>query len=152
VSVEIAPLDLADGPTAEALVALQRASYRVEADLLGTDDLPPLRERAADLAASGETFLGSRLDGRLVGALSWKRGADGAVDIHRLVVAPDAFRRGVASALLDALEALAPGAPTLVATGVKNAPARALYERHGFRAVRERVVGAGVQIVELQRP
>jgi ribosomal protein S18 acetylase RimI-like enzyme len=150
--VEIAPLDLADGPTVEALVAVQRASYRIEAQLLGTDDLPPLRERAADVRASGETFLGAWLDGDLVGAVSWKRTADGTVDVHRLVVHPDAFRRGVASALFDALEAAAPGAAMVVATGVANHPARALYARRGFRTVRERVVHGGVRIVELQRP
>ena len=39
-----------------------------------------------------------------VGAVSFKR-AGGTVDIHRLVVDPAAFRGGVATALLDALEA-----------------------------------------------
>ena len=46
--VEIAPLDLGDRTAADELVAVQRASFRVEADYLGTDDLPALRaaERA----------------------------------------------------------------------------------------------------------
>jgi hypothetical protein len=50
------------------------------------------------------------------------------------------------------LDVALPGSPAAVATGAANAPARALYERRGFRAVRERVVGEGVRIVELQRP
>ena len=65
---------------------------------------PPLKEsprRAAPHAAS--TFLGAYEGERLVGAVSWKR-SGALVDIHRLVVHPDRFRRGIAGALLDALE------------------------------------------------
>jgi ribosomal protein S18 acetylase RimI-like enzyme len=140
----IRPLDLGDPATVRALVALQRAAYAAEARLLGTDEIPALRESEADLVASGETFLGAERDGRLAGAVSYKH--DGrTVDIHRLVVDPGAFRQGIASALLDAL----PEAEHyIVATGAANAPARALYERRGFRLVRERTVGNGVRIVE----
>ena len=103
-SVEVAELDLGDAATLERLVALQRAAYAVEAQLIGAAELPPMRETPAELRASGETFLGAHRDGRLVGAVSFKR--DGAtVDIHRLVVDPAAFRGGVATTLLDALEA-----------------------------------------------
>jgi putative phosphoesterase len=81
-----------------------------ERALRRADDMPDflvaLRETAAAVRASGETFLGARLDGRLVGAVSYKR-RGGVVDIHRLVVHPDAFRRGLATRLLDALEARA---------------------------------------------
>ena len=50
------------------------------------------------------------------------------------------------------LDVAVPGAPAMVATGAANAPARALYERRGFRTARERVAGGGVRIVELLRP
>jgi ribosomal protein S18 acetylase RimI-like enzyme len=143
----IRPLDLGDGPTVRALVALQRAAYAVEAQLLGRDDIPALHETEADLAASGETFLGAERDGDLVGAISYRQ-AGGTIDIHRLVVHPSAFRQGIAGALLDAL----PGAERyLVSTGAANQPARALYERRGFRLVREREVAPGLVIVELER-
>jgi GNAT superfamily N-acetyltransferase len=140
----IRPLDLGDPATVRALVALQRAAYAAEARLLGTDEIPALHESQADLAASGETFLGAERDGRLTGAVSYKH--DGrTVDIHRLVVDPGAFRQGIASALLDAL----PEAEHyIVATGAANAPARALYQRRGFRPVHERTVANGVRIVE----
>jgi ribosomal protein S18 acetylase RimI-like enzyme len=151
VSVEVAELDLGDAATLERLVAVQRAAYAVEAQLIGAAELPPMRETPAELRASGETFLGAHRDGRLVGAVSFKR--DGAtVDIHRLVVDPAAFRGGVATALLDALEAREAAAEHwTVGTGAANAPARALYERRGYAVTDERIVPGGIRWVRLDR-
>ena len=150
-SVEVAELDLGDEETLDRLVALQRASYAVEAQLIGAAELPPMRETPEQLRACRETFLGARREGRLVGAVSFRR-AGGTVDIHRLVVDPGAFRGGVATALLDALEAREAGATHwTVGTGAANAPARALYERRGFEATEERVVPGGIRWVRLDR-
>ena len=143
----IRPLDLGDAATVRALVALQRAAYAVEARLLGHDGIPALHETEAELAASGETFLGAERDGEIVGAISYRHSGD-TVDIHRLVVHPGAFRQGIAGRLLDALPQ---AARYVVSTGAANAPARALYERRGFRVVREREVAPGLRIVELER-
>jgi ribosomal protein S18 acetylase RimI-like enzyme len=149
--IAVDELDPSDHAVLAELVALQRASYRVEADLIGARDLPPLRETPADLAASGERFLGAQEHGHLVGALGWKRTGE-IVDIHRLAVHPRAFRRGVATRLLDALESLEAGAPCfVVGTGAGNRPALALYERRGFAVVEEREVEGGVIWVRLQR-
>ena len=151
-SVEVAELDLGDDETLERLVALQRASYAVEAQLIGAAVLPPMRETPAELRATRETFLGASRGGRLVGAVSFKR-AGGTVDIHRLVVDPGAFRGGVATALLDALEAREAGATHwTVGTGAANAPARTLYERRGFEPTEERVVPGGIRWVRMDRP
>jgi ribosomal protein S18 acetylase RimI-like enzyme len=149
--IDVRSLDLSDRSLLDAVVALQRASYAVEAELLGTDRIPALSETAEQLAAAGERFLGAFDHGVLVGAVSWKE--DGVVvDIHRLVVHPNAFRRGVATRLLAALEAAHPAAQrVLVATGVANAPARALYEGRGFTAVTETDVAPGVRLVHLER-
>jgi len=151
VSKEVRPLDLDDRATLDELIALQRASYRVEADLLGVDTLPALTETGWQLRAGGEAFLGAYDGERLVGAVSWRR-EGGLLDIHRLVVHPDAFRRGIASRLLDALEAgQADATRTIVATGATNAPARRLYERRGFRPYDQRVTPGGVPVVTYER-
>lgn len=144
--IDVRTLDLGDPATVDALVALQRASYAVEADLIGTTDLPPLFETAEQLAACGESFLGAHAPD-LVGAISYKRRL-GTLDIHRLVVHPDAFRRGIATALLQALPR---ARRTIVSTAAANAPARALYESHGFDVAGERTVPPGVRIVLLER-
>jgi ribosomal protein S18 acetylase RimI-like enzyme len=150
-TVEIAPLDLGASGVAEAVVTLQRASYRVEADILGARTLPVLRESPRKLRRTREQFLGAFEGERLVGAVSWKRNGT-LVDIHRLVVHPERFRRGIAHALLDALEALQSDAERwTVATGAVNEPARHLYERHGFRPVAEQLVDGSITIVTYER-
>jgi GNAT superfamily N-acetyltransferase len=151
VNLVIEELDLGARGIAEAVVELQRASYRIEADLLGARTLPALKESPRRLRRTSERFLGAYEGERLVGAVSWKRSGD-LVDIHRLVVHPDRFRRGIAGTLLAELEQRHPDARRwIVATGEANAPARALYERHGFRPVAEQLVDGSITIVTYER-
>jgi ribosomal protein S18 acetylase RimI-like enzyme len=131
-TVDIISLDLSDEPTASELLELQRRAYQVEAVLIGSDEIPPLRETLAELQASGETFLGMRLSGALVGAISWRSDGE-TIDLHRLVVDPAHFRTGVGSALIRCAVGAVPGArQAVVQTGAANEPALALYRREGF--------------------
>jgi ribosomal protein S18 acetylase RimI-like enzyme len=144
-------LDLGDVSIAGSVLALQRESYAVEAALIGSDEIPQLTETLEQLRAAGLDWLGTLDDTGLTGALSWKLLDDGTVDIHRLVVAPRAFRRGVASALLDELEGRFPGRLVRVSTGRDNEPAIELYRRRGFTVVQEREAIPGLWISELER-
>lgn len=149
--VETRRLDLADEAIAGSVLALQRASYAVEAALIADDRIPMLTETLDDLRAAGLDWLGAFDDASLTGAVSWTVLDDGTVDIHRLVVAPRAFRRGVATALLDALEERFPGRRILVSTGRANEPAVMLYRRRGYTVVREHEVIPGLFVTELER-
>ena len=150
-TVEVRQLDLGAPGIAEEIVALQRVSYRIEADLLGARTLPVLKESPRRLRRTREEFLGAFEGDRLVGAVSWKRSGP-LVDIHRLVVHPDRFRRGIAGAMLDALGALLPDTERwTVATGAVNEPARRLYERHGFVPVGEQLVDGSIKILTYER-
>ncbi|MCI3921434.1 GNAT family N-acetyltransferase [Paenibacillus sp. TRM 82003] len=86
------------------------------------------------LQGSGETFVGCFENGdRLVGAISYKLLDDGrTVDIHRMMVHPERFRRGIASKLLAAALTQPGLSKALVSTGTRNDPAVFLYQRHGF--------------------
>jgi ribosomal protein S18 acetylase RimI-like enzyme len=145
------PLDLADETIARSVLALQRESYAVEAELISSDGIPQLTETLDQLQSAGLEWLGTFDETGLAGAVSWKILGDGTVDIHRLVVAPRAFRRGVASALLDALDARHPDRAMLVSTGRDNEPARELYRGRGFSVVRDREPIPGLWITEMER-
>ncbi|MEU9601691.1 GNAT family N-acetyltransferase [Streptomyces sp. NPDC048109] len=148
---ESARLDLADPNTLQQLWDLQRASYAVEARLIGFDGLPPLLESLEELRACDESFLGVRDESMLVGAVGWTRLPSGALDICRLVVHPVAHRRGVATVLLDALDSIEPAELTTVSTGTANLPALTLYRRRGFVPVGEQQIAPGVTITLLER-
>ena len=133
----IRKLNLQDKHEAAELLALQKLAYRKEADLIGSDQIPPLHETLEALQQSTETFYGYLLDGQLAGAVSYKREGD-LLDVYRVMVHPDYFRRGIARALLQFVEGCEPGIKRIiVSTGSLNAPARTLYEREGFRATSE---------------
>ena len=126
------------------LLAVQREAYLVEAALIGTDRIPALRDTLESLAAAGPTWHGCRDDEGLLGAVATTV-AGGTVDIDRLVVAPRAFRRGVGTALVAHVLALA-GGPVTVSTGRANTPARTLYECVGFVVTGEAEVQPGLWV------
>lgn len=144
-------LDLADRATADEVLSLQRRAYRVEAELIGSDGIPPLRETLEELQASGETFLGAFVEGRLTGAVSWKL-ENGTLDLHRLVVDPSQFRGGIGTALVRAAFGAEPAAErAIVQTGVDNEPARRLYLREGFTERDEIEVAPGLRVTRFEK-
>jgi GNAT superfamily N-acetyltransferase len=143
----------AEPAKAERLLLVQRAAYAAEAELMGVDGLPPLHETLEELLeAEDQRWLGRFEGPRLVGGLAW--GEDGAagVELLRLVVAPAAWRRGHATALLDAFDELVGPRPVSVSTSSANAPALALYARRGCRVVGEEEIAPGVRLTRMLRP
>jgi ribosomal protein S18 acetylase RimI-like enzyme len=149
--IEVRPLDVADASVAARVLELQRRSYEVEARLIGSERIPPLHESLEDLQACGETFLGAYVEGRLAAVVSWR--FDGAtIDLHRLAVLPDFFRRGIGVALLRAALQSEPRARRAIAqTGAANEPAKRLYRGEGFAELGDREVLPGLWISQFER-
>ncbi len=147
----MSPLEVADASVAARVLELQRRSYEVEARLIGSDRIPPLHESLEELQASGETFLGAYLEGRLAAVVSWR--FDGAtIDLHRLAVLPEFFRRGIGGALLRAALRSEPEALRAIAqTGAANEPAKELYRGEGFAELGDREVLPGLWISQFER-
>ena len=132
------------------MLAVQRAAYAIEAELIGYPDLPPLHETLAALQATEEELWLCEEGDALVGVVGLEHGEDEMV-IARLYVAPACFRRGVGSALVEHALAQAGGRRVRVGTGARNAPALALYERFGFRRLDEGSATPNLGYVELVR-
>lgn len=133
---------------ADALLAIQRAGYAVEARLLGVEALPPQHETADDLL--GESLWIAEQRDAVVALLGLQDGRE--VVIARLVVAPASMRRGIGRALARHALAFAAGRAVRVGTAAANAPALALYASLGFDRVAERTVAGGLAYVELCLP
>ena len=136
----IRPLKATDYPE---LHRLQQQAYRVEADLIGATFFPPLLQSEATLHEEQPAGYITRLDERLVGALT----VEGET-ITRLLVSPDYFRQGIATQLIR--HALKQQPLRVVSTAALNEPAVALYRQFGFRPVHQ-VRRDAIVLVTLER-
>lgn len=143
--MDVRALDLSHPPTAERVLALQRAAYAVEAALLHDDRIPPLHEDLPTLVASALRWLGAHAGAALVGAVAFTD-EGGIVDLHRLVVDPEAHRRGAGRLLVQAVLDGTHAPRVIVSTGRDNLPACRLYASLGFAPAGEHEVLPGLWI------
>lgn len=149
-NMPIEQLDLTNLALVAELLALQKASYAIEAELIGFPDLPLLHETITGLQTSVETFYGYFSEDQLTGAISYK--IEGKIlDIHRMMVHPNFFRRGIARQLLEVALAMPDIDRTLVMTGAANHPAKQLYESFGFVEVAQEIVVEGLLISRFEK-
>ncbi|MDQ0271539.1 GNAT family N-acetyltransferase [Cytobacillus purgationiresistens] len=145
-------LKITEKQTAEKVLNLQLASYAIEASLIGSTELPPLKESAADLMNSGETFYGEFDRKELAGVISYK--VDQSVlDIHRVMVNPQYFRQGIAAKMIQSVLSMEKNkvSTVLVATASLNKPAVYLYKKLGFQFHDEFTVSEGIRIAQFKK-
>jgi GNAT superfamily N-acetyltransferase len=133
--LEIRAVGFAD-PVAQALVAAALAD--LAARYGGPGDETPVDP--ADFAPPVGAFLVAEVNGEPAGCAGWRSRADdpSAAELKRMYTAPRFRGRGVASALLAAVEdsARAAGRARLVLeTGDRQPEAIALYVKHGYARV-----------------
>lgn len=139
-----------DPSLANKIIAIQRPSYQIEADLIGFQGIPALLETVDDIMNSKETFIGYYENDQLLGVLSYEENED-LVDICRLVVSPASFRKGIGRQLVSyVLEEIRGSRDVIVSTGLKNTPAVTLYEKLGFQQERTMEIAPGVYIVNMR--
>lgn len=99
------------------------------------DEADALDVGPSDVAPPTGAFLVARLDGVAVGCGALRRGDDGQGEIKRMYVVPAARGRGVARALLAALERAAVDLGyqrVRLVTGLRQPEAMAMYEEAGW--------------------
>lgn len=140
-------MDIRNDEIAEVVLKLQLLAYQVEADLIDFYELPPLKDSVETLQLCEETFYGHySLNGELSGVIS-VRTEKTVMDIHRLMVHPDHFRKGIAQMLLNFAENSEKGIDkVIVSTGSKNKPAVHFYEMNGFCKTSETVVAENLSL------
>lgn len=133
----IKKIDITNLKLAEEVLNIQIPSYKVEAEIIEFYDIPPLKDTVYTLQQCGETFFGYYLKEELCGVISIKV-ENGILDIHRLMVHPKHFKKGIAKMLLDFIENDNEGFETIiVSTGSKNIPAVTFYLKNGFSKTEE---------------
>lgn len=146
----IEELNIKDRDIVKQILTIQIPAYQVEANLIGFNGIPQLRDTIESIQQSGETFYGLFESSSLIGFVAVED-QDDTLDICRLVVAPAHFRKGVATKLLTFTLSKAKK-PVTVSTGSKNSPAINLYKKHNFRIRSEIEVAPGVFITQMFNP
>jgi GNAT superfamily N-acetyltransferase len=118
------------------LQSLFQASYRIEAELLGVTDFPPLKRTISDFQNSTTQFFGLWKDNVLAATVEIHQ-LKNTLDICSLVVHPTFFRQGIGQKLLLFLENFNASQTLIVETGWVNIPAITLYKKFGFQKTRE---------------
>lgn len=147
----IKKLDLKDSNIAGLVLELQLVSYGIEAQMINFYDIPPLKDTIESLNRCDEIFYGYYSEVRLVGIISYKQ-IDTLIDIYRLAILPEYFRRGIADALIDfILNINSVTNKVIVSTGMGNVPAVNLYLKKGFHKVRDSEIATGIYITEFEK-
>ncbi len=135
---------------AREIVALQLESYLVESKIIGSNCIPTLYDTVDCIKNTDEVFMGFKINRELVGMISYKY-EYGILDIHRLAVKPSFFKNGIAYNLLKkVIEEHEDAQKVIVATGSKNKPAIRLYNKLGFKVMREFEIEQKVMISQLE--
>lgn len=149
---QIKQLDVQNEWVAKRVLQVQRLAYQVEAELIGFDGIPYLRDTEQTLADTPEIFYGVEEKGELLGVIGFEE-YEKHLDICRLVVHPYHFRKGIGRQLIEiVLENHGIGKQVMVHTSNKNRPAIQLYEKLGFSKRGEVEVEPGVCLIRFELP
>lgn len=146
----IKKLDNQKHDVAKSIRQVFQVSYAVEAQLLEAKEFPPLKRPLEDFITSESIFYGY-FEGQVLAAVVEVKKDQRIVHIQSLVVDPTYFRRGIASQMLQFLFDEFSCPQWTVETGAANTPAIVLYERHGFRIVRQWMTEIGIEKVAFER-
>ena len=143
-------IDISNSKNAEDVLNIQIPSYKVEAEIIGSYEIPPLKDTVYTLQHCGETFFGYYENEELCGVISIQIDDDD-VHIHRLIVHPNHFRKGIAQLLLNFIETKFQIETIKVATGSKNIPAVSFYKKNGFRNIKEVIVNEQLSLTFFEK-
>ena len=135
------------------ILAVQRAAFEAEAQLVNDWNIPPLTQTLDELTndwRKGIMLKAVNEDGIIVGTVRGHMAPDGFY-IGRLAVQPQWQGRGCGSALLEAMIARAEPNRLVLFTSTKSERNLRLYERFGFKPFKKSTTATGVTLVWLEK-
>ena len=135
------------------ILAVQRAAFEAEAQLVNDWNIPPLTQTLDELTndwRKGIMLKAVNEDGIIVGTVRGHNAPDGFY-IGRLAVLPQWQGRGMGTALLEAIIAIAEACRLVLFTSTKSERNLRLYERFGFKPFKKSTTATGVPLVWLEK-
>jgi GNAT superfamily N-acetyltransferase len=148
--MDITEANIVDAPE---ILALQKVAYLSEAAIYRDDTLPPLTQNAIQIRDEfGQwQFLKAIANDRIVGSVRAQADGDTCF-IGRLIVHPDFQRRGIGTALMQAVEARYPQVRRFeLFTGYRSTSNLRFYQRRGYTIFKEKDSDAGPTLLFLQK-
>jgi len=127
----IIKLDNSNENVATQIFEVFQKSYKIEAELVGIENFPPLLRKKSAIQKSQTQFYGF-IDKKQIAAVIELVIDNTQLEIWSLTVAPTDFRKGLASKLLSFAFNSFNCNKVMVETAVENTPAINLYKKHGF--------------------
>lgn len=143
-------LDHTQISVAENIRRVFRVSYVVEARLIGASFFPPLHRTLEEFTDATTQFFGYWESEQLAAVMEIKSNSKNTL-IQSLVVDPVFFRRGIGGKLVQFALDTFNSEVFNVETGADNRPAIGLYEKFGFRKIKEYVTDQGIRKVRLEK-
>jgi ribosomal protein S18 acetylase RimI-like enzyme len=144
----ITKLDHLNEEVASHIFTVFQNAYKIEAELIGVVDFPPLRRSAKDITNSTTQFYGFTENKDLAGIIEIVI-ADKHLSIDSLTVDPKYFRKGIANKLISHVLELTDITHAMVETAVVNIPAINLYMKHGFVEYKRWTPSHGIEKVAM---
>ena len=146
----IKKLDNTDVTIGEQIYTVFQNSYKIEAKLLNATNFPPLKRTVKEFTESNTKFFGYFKDNHLAAVIELIIKPE-YIHIRSLVVEPIFFKQGIASELIKFTFKKFDSILYIVETGQKNYPAIKLYEKHGFKLVKEWLTDINIMKVKLEK-
>ena len=127
----ITELDNSNGEIAKQIYTVFQNSYKIEAQLIGTVEFPPLLRSAKNIESAQTQFYGFSENKHLAAVIEIVI-KDKQLEINSLTVHPSYFRQGIADKLISYVLNNINLTRAVVETAVVNIPAINLYKKHGF--------------------
>jgi GNAT superfamily N-acetyltransferase len=144
----ISKLENSDEKVANQIFIIFQSSYKVEAQLIGALNFPPLSRSVKDIVDSQTSFYGFYEKGCLVAIIEIT--VDGeCLGIDSLTVEPQYFRKGLAGKLIRYVLSSFEYTKAIVETAVANKPAIKLYNRYGFVEFKRWTPSHGIEKVAM---
>ncbi|PKG81915.1 GNAT family N-acetyltransferase [Colwellia sp. 75C3] len=140
----ITKLEHTDKDVANQIFNIFQNSYKIEAQLIGTLDFPPLFRSVKDIESSSTQFYGFSKNKCLAAVIEIVI-ANKQLSIDSLTVDPAYFRKGIADKLINYVLNSFDIAEAVVETAVVNTPAINLYKKHGFAEFKRWTPSHGIE-------
>ena len=127
----IAKLDNTNEEVVRQIHKIFQNSYKIEAQLVGVLNSPPLLRSAKDIQRSATQFYDFSEDDCLAAVIEIAI-EDERLEINSLTVDPSYFRKGIANKLISYVLETIDFTEAVVETAVANMPAINLYKKYGF--------------------